>query len=533
MGYMDAMLERALPTSSKNNSPLSELPSELLIHIFESIHTDYSKRCKSLAAVCGVNRLFRSIATPLLYRNVSDCCAKHLQQLGHTLFSRRDLAEYVKYYKSRQNAPPFSLDMGACPTVWNSFALDQSLEEAILERLPTLPKPDTRAEFSYALACVLPNVQRWDVTNGNCLMSHLSGSTSPTSSFFQQLHTLHFTVEPDRAYQLYKISLLFTIPSLYALTIDMAALNDREETNDAIIDTLWQCSPKSSSVQELILERCGLPVTYIARMIMSCRILREFHHQHYYWDNHGSYYPRIVQALSEHQDTLSDVRLNELNGCKLDAARQVDPSPPVSFQYFTSLTHLDIPLFNFSTRTRKCAIDELLPCNLQVLTLDLRSAREGFSDGFFLSLAETALQCVPNMKYVEIICRIEEYHEEGFLPLHLCHLRRMFSSYGIELIYSIEFIECEFKACNIKQRQTVTRFLTVIIAYMESLLSTLRLSGPDGCEMADHSSLEAGCLSRTYPSSSCGSRSAHAYRSKHCWGYMQAWKGPGEFELLT
>jgi hypothetical protein len=534
MGYLDSILSAALPVGSMENSPVCELPSELLVQIFESVHTNYSKRCKALAALSRVNRLFRSVATPLLYRRISDCCAKHLQLVGRTVLSRENLAQLVKYYRGRQNAPPFSLDIDACPTVWNAFALDQPLEEAIVEKLPTLRTPMTRADFSYALACVLPNVQRWDVTNGgDSLIHHLSGSNSPTSSLFQQLHTLHFTIEPDRVYQMHRISLLFTLPSLHALTIDMAALNNEEETNDALTGTLWYCSLRSSSVQELMLERCGLPVTWIARMIISCRVLREFHHQHYYWDNNTGYYPHIVSALSEHQDTLSDVRLNELNGCRIDAARQFDPSQPVSFQCFTSLTHLDIPLFNFSTRTRNCTIDELLPCNLQVLTLDLRSAREGFSDGFFISLAETALEYVPNMKSVEVICRIEEYHETGFLPLHFCHLRRMFLSYGIELIYSIEFIQCEFKACNTKQSLDLIQFLTISIAYMESLLSTLRLSGPDGCEMADHCSLEAGCLSRTYPSTTCNSRSAHAYRSKRRWGYMQAWEGPSEFELLA
>jgi hypothetical protein len=68
---------------------------------------------------------------------------------------------------------------------------------------------------------------------------------------------------------------------------------------------------------------------------------------------------------------------------------------------------------------------------------------------------------------------------------------------------------------------------------MEPLLSTLRLSGPDGCEMADRSSLEPGCLSKTYPSLACNSRSVDAHRSKRNWGYMQPWTGPSEFEMLT
>jgi hypothetical protein len=68
---------------------------------------------------------------------------------------------------------------------------------------------------------------------------------------------------------------------------------------------------------------------------------------------------------------------------------------------------------------------------------------------------------------------------------------------------------------------------------MEPLLSTLRLSGPDGCEMADRSSLEPGCLSKTYPTQPCNSRSADAHRSKRNWGYMQSWTGPKEFEIVA
>jgi hypothetical protein len=67
---------------------------------------------------------------------------------------------------------------------------------------------------------------------------------------------------------------------------------------------------------------------------------------------------------------------------------------------------------------------------------------------------------------------------------------------------------------------------------MEPMLSNMRLSGPDGCEIADRSALEAGCLSRTYPSVACNSRSEDAHRSKRNWGYMGPWTGPSEFDLL-
>ena len=69
---------------------------------------------------------------------------------------------------------------------------------------------------------------------------------------------------------------------------------------------------------------------------------------------------------------------------------------------------------------------------------------------------------------------------------------------------------------------------------MEQLLANMRASGPDGNEMADRSSLEAGCLRQNYfyAPMNCHSRSANASRSKRSWGYMQDWTGPSEFELL-
>jgi hypothetical protein len=69
---------------------------------------------------------------------------------------------------------------------------------------------------------------------------------------------------------------------------------------------------------------------------------------------------------------------------------------------------------------------------------------------------------------------------------------------------------------------------------MEPMLSNMR-SSPDGCEIADRSTLEAGCLidSMTYPQVGCNSRSENAYKSKRNWGYMKSWTGPSEFELMT
>jgi hypothetical protein len=432
-------------------SSLSSLPNELLVQIFESISTTYSERCIYFSAVSRINRHFHSIITPMLYRKFDDCCAKHLKLFGRTVLSNEDRAELVKHYEGRRDALMFDSPEIGCPMVWNDFVLDQDLVEAVTKRLPNLPTSMTRATFSHALASTLPRLHRLDVTNcGNQLIRHLADSRLHGRVSFQQLCTLSVATEPDRTYPMHDISLLFTLPSLRTLFIDMAALKEEEEQGggEAIDCSHWKCQPQSSTIQELTLERCGLPAPWIAKMIGSCRTLRSFHHEHYYWDTDADYFTHIFHALKFHQDTLSDVRINELNGCKVVSARQADPIRPMSFQHFTSLTHLDVPLFLFCTRTQHCSIDKLLPRSLQVLTLDLRSAREGPSDTFFISVAEAAQDSLPELKSVEVVCRIEVYQEDGFLPLHFCHLRRMLSTRGIELIYLLEFVQCEFKAGN-------------------------------------------------------------------------------------
>ena len=438
---------RSSAFSSSQTISINDLPNELLVQIFDSVPSSYHEQCKAFSAIASVNRLFHSIITPLLYCHFQDCCAKHLQLFGRTVLSNKDRAELIKYYEGRRDGFIFNSPPSGCPRVWNDFALDHALEAAVVKRLPDLPSPITRTVFAFALACICPSLQRVDVTNaGNLLIKQLSGSVPHAITPLQQIRTLSIAIEPDRAYRLDALSLLFMLPSLQALTIDMAAFNDKEELSFQSIERFWQCHSRSSAIRDLTLERCGLPAIWIAEMIASCQALRRFQLEHYYWDNDANYYPCIFQALTLHEGTLFDVRMNELNGCKLVSARHIDPSQPISFQHFTSLTHLDIPLFSFCTRTHHCAIDQLLPHSLQILTVDLRSAREGFSDSFFISLAEASSSHLTKLKSMEVICRIEEYREDGYLPLHFCHLRRMFASYGIELVYFLEFVQCEFKA---------------------------------------------------------------------------------------
>ncbi|KAH7090477.1 hypothetical protein FB567DRAFT_589873 [Paraphoma chrysanthemicola] len=503
------------PDQPKKTS-LSELPNELLVHICESIPSDYDEQCQTFAALAKVNRRFQSIVTPLLYRDLYVCCARHLQLLGRTILSNADRAKLVKSFGDRRER--FLNSSGrTCPTVWNVFALDKTLEDVLKMHCPQVSDPITPAVFTYALACLCLNLQQLEVSQmGDLLIQRLleEGATNAgTATPLQHIRYLSIIMEGVRQYHMHHISLLFTIPSLQILTIDMAALSTDEELMPEPVQTIWQCHHGSSSVQELALERCGLPATWIAEMILSCKTLRHFHLEHYYWDSDTTHIVRVVQALQTHKGTLSDIRINELNGCRMSSAIQQDPSKLVSFVDFASLKCLDIPLGGLSTRSHQRDICELLPSGLHTLTLGIRSAREGPSDAFFISLANATATHLTLLESVEAICRIEQYHPNGYLPLHFCHLRRLFASSGVEFLYFLEFVSCEFKA-----------------AYMEPLLANMRLAGPDGCELADRSSLEVGCLTNTL---GCYSRSAHAHESKRYWGYMQAWTGPSEFEVMT
>ncbi|KAH7075658.1 hypothetical protein BKA63DRAFT_303195 [Paraphoma chrysanthemicola] len=495
---------------------LSDLPNELLVHICESIPSDYDEQCQIFAALAKVNRRLHSIITPLLYRDLYVCCARHLQLLGRTILSNADRAMTVKSFGDRRER--FLNSSGrTCPTVWNVFALDQTLEDALKMQCPQLSVPITPAVFTYALACLCLNLQQLEVTQmGNLLVQRLleeCANDPGTAPPLQHIRYLSITVEGFRQYHMHHISILFTIPSLQSLTIDMAALSTDEELMTEPVQTVWQCSHGSSSVQEIALERCGLPAPWVTEMVLSCRTLRHFHLEHYYWDSDTTHIVRVVQALQTHKGTLSDIRINELNGCKMSSTIQHDPSKLVSFVDFASLKCLDIPLGDLSIRSHHHDISQLLPSGLHTLTLGIRSAREGPSDAFFISLASATATHLTLLRSVEAICRIEQYDSNGYLPLHFCHLRRLFASSRVDFLYFLEFVSCEFRA-----------------AYMEPLLANMRLAGPDGCELADRSSLEVGCLSNTQ---GCYSRSAHAHESKRHWGYMQAWTGPSEFEVMT
>jgi hypothetical protein len=427
---------------------ITKLPTELLIQIFETVEIEYDERCQSFASLARVCHQFQVISTPLLYRDFQDCCARHLKLFARTISLTPDQAQHVQHYKGHEHGYSSRKRCLYTPVI---FAVDEAFLEAMQGKDSDLSSAVTRATFSMFIVSVCPNLQRLEMTNGgNSLMKLLRSRTDNGKLRaiiqFDRLRTLSITIGPDRDYQMYDMSLLFQLSSLSALTIGSATLDSKEELAEGFGDALWRCQWHSSTIEELTLERCGLPVTWIASMIKSCRVLKHFHHEHYYRDTSVKYYAQLFEALTAHRESIAYLRINELMGCKGTYTGETPFVEPFCLQSFWSLTHLDLPLFSLSTRTKNLQIEELLPRSLEVLTVEVRSARDGPSDSFFISVAEATQSHLPLLKSIEVICRIEDYRPQGYLPVHPHHLWRMFASRGVELMYFLEFINCEFEA---------------------------------------------------------------------------------------
>ncbi|KAH7361224.1 hypothetical protein BKA66DRAFT_212068 [Pyrenochaeta sp. MPI-SDFR-AT-0127] len=510
-------LAPANPPLLRGPGLISRLPNELLLQIFEAIPADYDEQCRVFSAIARVSHQFYRLITPLLYRSFEDCCPKHVHSFAYTLFAREDRALLVKHFKGRKRHDFDVVKRAGCSESWDTPAVDPELVLSAGKQVSSLSEQDVSLPLiAFSLSCICLNIQWLDVTDGiqyllTRLHSETSGNVLRPSTAFHQVHILSITLDLDRSFELRSISLLFNLPRLRGLTIRKGAMTLREEQLFAqpSFSETWQCNWQDSTVEELTFEESCLPVEWIEAAVMSCKTLKHFQHEYYYWSNHKNVYPRLFHALAKHQESLVYLRINELNGCKMYSEDQLEPDEPVSFANYESLTYLDIPLFFLSIKTSRRLVQDILPSTLQVFNIDVRSAREGFSDLFFISLAWATHAYLPSLRSVEVICRIEEYSRNGYIPMHFSQLRKMFASHGVRFMYHLEFVSCEFKA-----------------AYMEPLLKTLRGSGTEGSELAAHSSLEEGCLGL------CDNRSPDARQSRHQWGYLQPWPGPSEFELV-
>lgn len=138
-------------------------------------------------------------------------------------------------------------------------------------------------------------------------------------------------------------------------------------------------------------------------MIESCRALTLFYHLHSDHDGLATYYPRIFQALGLHKDTIKYLRMINFYIGKQFATQHGELAKLVSFRDYTALIGLAIPSFHLALRVQDRPIQHLLPVQLPGLTVEVRSKRDGFCDGFFISLVEAVRTYLPSLEFVEVI----------------------------------------------------------------------------------------------------------------------------------
>ena len=436
---------------------ISSLPNELLLHIFELIPSGYDQQCRDFSALAQVCQSFHALITPLLYRSFENCCWKHMQSFGHTVLARQDRAALVKHFKGLQAHGVDAPKRAGCVEDWYRLHRPgDALVTAVRGQVSEANNPQHYImdwEFiAGALACICPNLESLDCPDtSNFLLARipalLNGKVLSQANSFQHVHTLSVSIETLPSFEMRSISLLFNMASIRALTIRKGSLNlaMEEVLGHMSVSEYWLCEPRTSAVKELAFEECHLPIDWITTAVMSCRKLEHFHYG-CHWFNDKNVYPRLFHVLAHYKDSLQNIRINELQGCKKYSRDQLEPDQPLSFKDYGALTHVEIPLFLLAPKSRSRKIQDIFPPTVRVLNFDVRSAREGFSDAFFITLAEAASDHLPSLKYVKVICRIEQFIRGAYIPLHFGCLRRMFSRYGVDFIYSLEYVACEFKA---------------------------------------------------------------------------------------
>lgn len=481
LGINPQLLSFKMSLSAISRSPqfdlFSALPNELLLEILDSVADDYNARRKAFSVLSLVCHRFCSLATPLLYETFETGCNEQSELFRQSISARPELAGHVKRFVDRTKSlrgskqRPLAYLQYADKPYANALerAAQLQVPEDVLRGISERYTPDLENLF---LIAQCPNIEELEVTDRDFLIRTplaYAARNLPLGLYhqFERLHTLSVTVNVWREYHFSALHTIFSLPTLRTLILKEAAMSKVEEHTWWHGDEKWDYTAKSSFIQELVLEQCGMDCIWLASAISACRTLRRFHcefqHQIYRGMGGEHFYGTVGRALLEHSSSLEDVRINELNGCA--SFRHPTPVPLVSWEGCYALTYFDLPLYALLaptgivvvenslppggqvSRTGGVPIDRVLPRSVCVLTVDVRAHREGASDQFFIDVADAAAQgYLKALSRVEVICRLELRTFGGLLPLHFCHLRRMFESQGVEFIYCVEMVDCEFIA---------------------------------------------------------------------------------------
>jgi hypothetical protein len=488
----------ALATSEGRPEYLTNLPTELLMEIFPRSLDDDATELPTLAALALVCHRFQAIVTPILYTTLWSCCHHRDRLLERAISLRPALTGYVKrfvgetghysnrvkrfgselvHYKARNNQ--HARNRHDEEPRYESWSYREALaraaklqipEEKLRALLPKAYSPNMPPHRLRTLFIVLqcPNIEELDSSMDDEFMFFLpltwAAEKGPVGLVhqFKNLRTLSLPIHSGHKYQISTLRVAFQLASLR--TLKLQTITKRDEKVLWEIDRIsWSLARPSSPIQELVLEQCYLDCRWVSQAIATCAALRRFcwTFQGRFFESLGgeNLYPAVLGALLEHSKSLEDVKINETDVCAY-----TDRAPPtirISWKDCKRLAYLDIPMFTLVASSRRMAvqghegdrevlkldpvlIQNVLPASLKVLAIDLRTHVNGASDLFFINIVD-AVSC----GYFHALERVEVITTHGCrnvgisLPLHFCHLRRMFSSQNVEFFYSLELAVCE------------------------------------------------------------------------------------------
>lgn len=466
----------------------NRLPDELILQILESVSSEHNSRQRAFRSLALVCRRLNRVVTPLLYESFQGCCLHHTELFGRTIFSSpKVFSTYVKQLSDHRedfhtcNTKPFPRKRYERSYTRKATTRANLLQIPPEARLQMIRRYSTSLETTY-IACRCPNIEFLDLVDEEMtilvpLNYAIYKEPLGTVHEFTKLHTMRITVHHSFDYYLNDISYVFSLPSLRTLSVDGAGMKFMTQA-----DRPWHCKPNTSPIQNLIFGRCLLDGPWFARAISSCCALKSFVHRFDY-GIHSSLgapvgpqsLPNIYDTLGMHYRTLEEVVIEEIDGERVTLTVWQHLR---LFGTYNGLKRMHIPLYTLINGGQYLdfSIPEILPPTLEEIRFDVKAQREGPRDQFFISLASSIPTYLRNLHKIHVYCRIENDTHQGRLPLHFCHLERMFKSVGVEFTFRVEYIFCKSPT-----------------DIFHEIMKTIWNSGADGREIVRNCFIGDGC----------------------------------------